>query len=52
LHKPLNAEATRPARSSCLAQQRRFNTFRTEFNDERPHEALDMVTVPPFSSHG
>jgi putative transposase len=44
MHKTLKAEATRPARASCLAQQRRFNTFRAEFNDERPHEALDMET--------
>ncbi|MGH8645302.1 MAG: hypothetical protein ACREX4_12895 [Gammaproteobacteria bacterium] len=26
------------------AQQRRFNTFREEFNHERPHEALAMNT--------
>jgi transposase InsO family protein len=44
MHKTLKAEATRPPRSSNLAQQRRFNTFRAEFNDERPHEALDMET--------
>jgi transposase InsO family protein len=44
MHRTLKAEATRPARASCLAQQRRFDTFRTEFNDERPHEALDMET--------
>ena len=44
MHKTLKAEATRPARASSPAQQRRFNTFRTEFNDERPHEALDMET--------
>ena len=44
MHRTLKAEATRPARSSCLAQQRRFNTFLAEFNDERPHEALDMET--------
>ena len=44
MHRTLKAEATRPARSSCPAQQRRFNTFRAEFNDERPHEALDMQT--------
>ena len=44
MHRTLKAEATRPARASSLAQQRRFNTFRAEFNDERPHEALDMQT--------
>jgi transposase InsO family protein len=44
MHKTLKAEATRPPRASHVAQQRRFNTFRAEFNDERPHEALDMQT--------
>jgi len=44
MHKTLKAEATRPPRASSLAQQRRFNSFRAEFNDERPHEALDMET--------
>jgi hypothetical protein len=44
MHKTLKAEATRPPRSSYLAQQRRFNSFRAEFNDERPHEALDQET--------
>jgi putative transposase len=44
MHKTLKAETTRPARASQLAQQRRFNTFTTEFNDLRPHEALDMQT--------
>ena len=44
MHRTLKAEATRPARASCGSQQRRFNTFRAEFNDERPHEALDMET--------
>ena len=44
MHKTLKAEATRPPRATCRAQQQRFNTFRAEFNDERPHEALDMET--------
>ena len=29
-----------PRAASLCAQQRRFNAFRTEFNTERPHEAL------------
>lgn len=44
MHRTLKAETTRPPRASYIAQQRRFNSFRTEFNEERPHEALDMQT--------
>ena len=44
MHRTLKAETTRPPASSCLAQQRRFDAFRTEFNEERPHEALDQQT--------
>ena len=44
MHKTLKAEATRPPAGSLAAQQRRFNLFRTEYNDERPHEALDQQT--------
>ena len=44
MHKTLKAEATRPAAGSLPAQQRKFNCFRTEFNQERPHEALDQET--------
>lgn len=44
MHRTLKAEATRPAAGSLPAQQRRFNHFRTEYNDERPHEALDQQT--------
>jgi len=44
MHKTLKAEATRPPKADRRAQQRRFDTFRTEFNDERPHEALAQAT--------
>jgi transposase InsO family protein len=44
MHRTLKDETTRPASASLPAQQRRFNTFRTEFNNERPHEALDQQT--------
>jgi hypothetical protein len=30
--------------ASLAAQQRKFNTFREEFNHVRPHEALDQQT--------
>ena len=44
MHKTLKAEATRPAGANLAAQQKKFNYFRQEFNDERPHEALDQQT--------
>jgi transposase InsO family protein len=42
MHRTLKAEATVPPSSSMRAQQRRFDSFRAEFNGERPHEALEM----------
>lgn len=47
LHKTLKREATRPAAATLPTQQRRFNTFREEYNTERPHEALGQR--PPAS---
>lgn len=35
---------TRPAGVNMLQQQARFDAFVSEFNKERPHEALDMRT--------
>jgi transposase len=49
MHRTLKDETTRPASASLPAQQRRFNTFRTEFNNERPHEALDQQTPASLS---
>jgi len=48
MHRTLKREACRPARAHMAAQQRTFNSFRTEYNDERPHEALNDTTP---SSH-
>jgi transposase InsO family protein len=42
MHLTLKKEATRPAGMNFLQQQARFDAFTTEFNDERPHEALAM----------
>ena len=42
MHLTLKKEACRPARMNTLQQQARFDEFVSEFNDERPHEALDM----------
>lgn len=44
MHRTLKAETTRPAAATLQAQQRRFNAFRVEFNNERPHEALQQAT--------
>lgn len=40
MHRTLKREATRPARSSRVPQQRAFDRFREEYNHERPHESL------------
>jgi len=42
MHLTLKKEATRPAGLNCLQQQARFDAFVSEFNAERPHEALAM----------
>lgn len=44
MHRTLKAETTKPPAANRQAQQRKFNTFRREYNEERPHEALDMST--------
>ncbi|MCH8877939.1 MAG: transposase [Chloroflexi bacterium] len=42
MHRTLKQEATIPPASSLRAQQRKFDRFREQFNQERPHEALGM----------
>jgi putative transposase len=49
MHRDLKAETTIPPAGNHSAQQRRFNTFRTDFNDIRPHEALGQK--PPASAY-
>ena len=44
MHKTLKAEATRPPGSTLTEQQLRFDSFRREYNDERPHESLNQET--------
>ena len=44
MHRTLKAETTRPPAGNRQAQQRKFNRFIQEFNEVRPHEALDMAT--------
>ena len=40
MHSTLKAETAKPPRSSFTAQQRAFDRFQIEYNQERPHEAL------------
>lgn len=45
MHSTLKAETALPPRSSFSAQQRAFDHFQEEYNQVRPHEALEQ-TVP------
>ena len=42
MHLTLKKEATRPAGINSLQQQTKFDDFIDEFNNQRPHEALNM----------
>ena len=42
MHLTLKTETTRPPGMNALQQQARFDDFVSEFNMERPHQALDM----------
>ncbi|MCP4934929.1 MAG: IS481 family transposase [bacterium] len=42
MHLTLKKETTRPPGMNSLQQQARFDEFISEFNTQRPHEALDM----------
>jgi transposase InsO family protein len=44
MHKTLKRETTRPPAATLRGQQIRFNRFIEEFNNVRPHEALDQET--------
>jgi len=48
MHKTLKAETTRPPAANERAQQRLFDSFREEFNTERPHERLGNKTPAAF----
>jgi transposase InsO family protein len=49
MHRTLKAEATRPASASLVAQQHRFDQWRSTFNERRPHEAL--ANTPPVTHY-
>lgn len=42
MHRTLKQEATIPPASSLRTQQQKFDDFREEFNQVRPHEAIGM----------
>lgn len=44
MHKTLKAETTRPPKANIATQQKRFDQWREEFNQERPHESLGQAT--------
>lgn len=42
MHRTMKAECCTPPSANRFAQQQRFDRWRKEFNEERPHEALGM----------
>jgi transposase InsO family protein len=44
MHRTLKQETAEPAAANRRAQQRVFDRFRGEYNEQRPHEALGMHT--------
>ena len=57
MHLTLKTETTRPAGMHSLQQQSKFDDFLEEFNNECPHEALDMkcpaeVYTPAIRHYG
>jgi transposase InsO family protein len=44
MHRTLKAAVCNPPRNCLVNQQSAFDHFRPEYNEERPHEALDMKT--------
>lgn len=44
MHRTLKDETLKPPAYNAAAQQRKFNAWRSEFNQDRPHEAHDGLT--------
>jgi putative transposase len=44
MHRTLKEAVCNPSQSCLTKQQSAFDRFRPEYNEERPHEALDMET--------
>jgi putative transposase len=57
MHRTLKAETANPPAADLRRQQQRFDRFRREFNEDRPHEALGQTTpasvyTPPLRRWG
>jgi transposase InsO family protein len=48
MHRTLKRRSAKPPRASLPAQQRAFDRFRLEYNEERPHHALALSTPAEF----
>ena len=48
MHLTLKLETTRPSADNILQQQEKFDRFKNIFNEERPHEALEMKVPNEF----
>ena len=48
MHRTLKEATASPPRSSLRTQQKAFDEFRQEYNDERPHEALGQKPPAEF----
>jgi transposase InsO family protein len=48
MHLTLKQDTTRPPGANLLQQQERFDEFRSLFNEQRPHEALQMNCPAEF----
>jgi len=44
MHRTLKAECTIPPSAQMSTQQKRFNSWKSEYNEERPHDALGGST--------
>jgi len=49
MHRTLKGAVTKPPSTSFAAQQKRLDLFRSEYNHERPHEALGQT--PPAAHY-
>lgn len=51
MHRTLKQETTNPAKENLKAQQYAFDVFQKEYNEQRPHEALDYKTPASIYHH-
>ena len=51
MHRELKGDATRPPAYSLSPQQRKLNSFLREYNELRPHKALDNTTPARVHVH-